>query len=135
MTKQVPSAPSPDGDHLAERYGRPSRLLTWAAAAIFTVVVVGVVAWTVLASVVDNAADPGVRAGLQGYDVVDDHTATATVDVRLADRPATCVVRASAEDKVTVGEETFEAQEGINEVTVRTERLATSVDLVSCTEH
>ena len=46
---------------------------------------------------------------------------------------ASCLLRAIAEDHTTVGEVAFEPVDGRNEVSVRTERRATSVELVGCT--
>jgi hypothetical protein len=42
-------------------------------------------------------------------------------------------VRALAQDHSVVGEMSFTPQDGDNAVSVRTERIATSVDLVGCT--
>lgn len=119
-------------DQLADRYGRPSvvRRRLVPALGILAAAVFGIwLAWAVWF----HSNDP-VTAGIESFDVVDEHTATAVVQVRLAeDAEATCKLRATAEDKTTVGEHTFEPVDGRNEVTVRTERLATTVDLVSCT--
>ncbi|HYF73974.1 MAG TPA: DUF4307 domain-containing protein, partial [Nocardioides sp.] len=71
-----------------------------------------------------------------GYDVVGDHEATATVRVDLADPgvEATCLLRAYAADHAVVGELSFTpTASGRTEQTVRTERRATSVELVGCT--
>ena len=46
---------------------------------------------------------------------------------------ASCTLRAFADDHTTVGELAFEPVDGRNEVTVRTERRATSVTLLGCT--
>ena len=46
---------------------------------------------------------------------------------------ASCTLRAFAEDHSTVGELAFEPVDGRNEVTLRTERRATSVTLLGCT--
>lgn len=118
-------------DRLDERYGRPSavRRRLVPALAVIAAVVFGVwLAWAVWV----HGNDP-VSGGIESFDVVDEHTATAVVRVRLEEgTEATCLLRATAEDKTTVGEETFTPVDGRNEVTVRTERLATTVDLVSC---
>lgn len=77
---------------------------------------------------------PRASSQLATFAVVDTHTATAVVDVQLEDATdANCRVRALAEDHVVVGELNFEPQDGRNEVTIRTERKASSVDLVGCT--
>ena len=58
------------------------------------------------------------------------------VDRRDDDVDATCLVRAFAEDHTVVGELSWtpdgEAQQS-DEVSIRTERRATSVELVGCT--
>ena len=48
-------------------------------------------------------------------------------------RKSDCRLRAYADDHTVVGEMTFAPREGGNTVDVRTERLATSVELVGCT--
>jgi hypothetical protein len=70
--------------------------------------------------------------------VVDEHTATARIDVRLADADvrASCLLRAYAEDHTVVGERSLTPVYGEQQplsVDVRTERRATSVELVGCT--
>jgi hypothetical protein len=80
-------------------------------------------------------ATPAVESELLGYDVVDDHEATARVDVALhsgAD-DVRCLVRATSIDHTPVGEVSWVPTDGRNDVTIRTERLATSVELVGCT--
>nr|WP_258562710.1 DUF4307 domain-containing protein [Nocardioides sp. MAH-18] len=90
----------------------------------------GWLGWTIW-----EQSTPDARSELVGYDVVDEHAATATVDVRLrtGDVVATCRLRAYAEDHSVVGEATFTPEDGRNEVDVRTERRATSVELLGCT--
>ena len=46
---------------------------------------------------------------------------------------ASCRVRAFAEDHTTVGEISFTPAQGRNDVEIRTERRATSIDLIGCT--
>lgn len=101
------------------------------ASVIVTAAFLGWLAWTAW-----SHSTPDVRSELVGYDVVDEHTATATIEVRLADDDvvATCTLRAFAEDHNVVGELAFTPDgDGRSEQTVRTERRATSVDLVGCT--
>jgi hypothetical protein len=123
-------------DVLAERYGAPSR---WrrralvggciAVAAVF----LGWLAWTMVVH-----STPAVESELLAFDVLDEHTVTArvAVDRRDEDVEATCLVRAFSADHATVGEVSWtpdgdaRAQE---DVTIRTERAATSVELVGCT--
>jgi hypothetical protein len=118
---------------LADRYGAPS---PWGRAALLGVVVIvaaaflGWLGWTIW-----EQSTPEARSSLVGYDVVDEHRATATIDVRLGDGDvhATCTLRAYAEDHSVVGDATFTPEDGHNEVDVRTERKATSVELLGCT--
>lgn len=121
-----------DDQDLAERYGAPSRagrLLLVGLAAVVGVVFLGWLAW-----VAWFHGNPAVSSELVAYDVVDAHTATATLEVSLDDGvDATCTVRALAEDHTVVGEVSFAPADGRNEVEIRTEREATTVDKVGCT--
>ena len=117
---------------LAERYGAPSPVRRRAVMVGIGLVVVVLAGWLVWATLFH--ASPPVESELVAYDVVDDHRATAVVSVSLEDGVvASCTVRALAEDHSTVGELAFEPVDGRNEVTVRTERRATSVTRVGCT--
>ncbi len=117
---------------LADRYGTPSpvrRRVLLGAVAVVVVVFLGWLAWTAWFH-----ATPAVQSELVTWAVVDEHEATATVSVALEEGvTASCVVQAVAEDHTTVGEVAFEPVDGTNEVSVRTEREATSVTLVGCT--
>ncbi|WP_246210279.1 DUF4307 domain-containing protein [Nocardioides piscis] len=76
---------------------------------------------------------PDAESAMVGFDVASDSSATAQVDVQLETGvEATCKVRAFAEDHTIVGEVSFTPEEGRNEVTVRTERRANTVELVGC---
>jgi hypothetical protein len=117
---------------LADRYGVPSpvrRRLLVAAVVLVAAVFLGGLAWTALFH-----ASPWVESELTSYEVVDDGSAAAVVSVSLADGVvASCRIRAFADDHTTVGELAFEPVDGRNEVTLRTERRATSVTLLGCT--
>ena len=77
---------------------------------------------------------PDVESELVTFEVRSDSSAVALIDVQLEDgADASCRVRAFAEDHTTVGEISFSPDEGSNDVTIRTERRATSVDLIGCT--
>jgi Domain of unknown function (DUF4307) len=79
-------------------------------------------------------ATPAASSELVGWEVVDDHSVSARVDVVLRDDPdASCAVRAIAADHTTVGEASFTPVAGRNVVVVRTERRATSVESIGCT--
>jgi hypothetical protein len=117
---------------LTERYGAPSptrHRLVVAGVVLLALVFGGWLAWTTLFH-----ASPVVSSELTTWEVVDDQNVTAVVVVDLQDDvSATCVVRAHAEDHSTVGEVGFEPVDGTNEVTLRTERRATSVTRLGCT--
>lgn len=123
-------------DSLQDRYGAAApwrrRALVGASAAL-ALVFLGWLGWTTWVH-----ATPAVSSALVGYQVVDEHSATARVEVRLedADVRASCLLRAFAEDHTVVGELSFTPEYGATqpvELAVRTERRATSVSLVGCT--
>jgi hypothetical protein len=119
---------------LGDRYGAPApwrRRTLLAACVVLVAAFLGWLGWTIW-----SQSTPKVESDLVGYSIVDEHAAEATVQVRLADDTveATCTLRAFAEDHTVVGELSFTPSgEGRVEETVRTERRATSVDLVGCT--
>lgn len=127
---------SPDlgPDLLADRYGAAGgrRLGLVAVATALAVAFAGWLAWTAAFH-----ATPDASSELTGYEIEGENTATGTVDVRLADGvdPAdvTCLLRATAYDHTTVGELRFEPRPGRSDYEMRTEREATSVELVGCT--
>ena len=124
--------PSTAPPSLADRYGTPSPVRRRVLVGVLAVVVVAFAGW--LAWAAWFHATPAVESELVTWAVPDDHEATATVEVALEEGvTASCVVRAVAEDHTTVGEVAFEPVDGSNDVTVRTEREATSVTLVGCT--
>ena len=128
------SAPAPD---LAERYGTPSRArrpVFVAGVALLVVAGLGWLLWVVLFH-----GRPQVTSEMVGYDVDGQHRAVArfTVVRRDADVEASCLLRAFADDHSVVGERTVPVTSGPStstlSVAVRTERQATTVDLVGCT--
>jgi len=121
------------GQRLADRYGAPSRWqrpATIALAVLLAVVGLGWLAWTAWFH-----STPEVSSEVITYEVTDDHEIRARVDVRLEDgaQDASCRVRALSEDKSAVGELAFTPVAGTNEVVVRTERRATTVEKLGCT--
>ena len=119
---------------LNQRYGAPS---VWRGRVLLGGVVVVVAAflgwlgWTTW-----DQVNPEVESELISFDVLDPHTATARVQVRLRadDVEATCKLRAYAEDKNVVGEMSFTPPgSGTSVQEIRTEREATSVELLGCT--
>ncbi|WP_299925514.1 DUF4307 domain-containing protein [uncultured Nocardioides sp.] len=117
---------------LADRYGAPAR---WRRpAAIGLSAVLAVIGLTWLGWTAWFHGSPDVRSEVVTFDVTDDHQVEARVDVRLAeDVEASCRVRALAEDKTAVGELAFTPVNGVNEVVIRTERRATTVEKLGCT--
>ena len=82
-------------------------------------------------------ANPVVDSELVSFDVVDEHTATAVVQIDFADDDveASCTLRAIAEDHTSVGDLSFtpDPRDGSRfELTIRTERRATSVESLGC---
>jgi Domain of unknown function (DUF4307) len=126
-------------DSLTERYGASSPVARRALVAVVVVVAAaffGWVAWTAL-----EQGNPEATSELVGWTVDDEHQVTARVDVRIDDDDvvATCRLRAIAEDHTVVGELHFDVRAAdledgnVLERTIRTERLATSVERVGCT--
>ena len=119
---------------LSDRYGAApvwrSRLLL-GLVAVVAAAFLGWLGWTVWSQV-----HPQVQSTLITYHVDGEHAARARVQVQLAapDVQASCTLRAYAEDHSVVGELEFQpTQSGSLEQSVRTERRATSVELVGCT--
>lgn len=126
-------------DLLAERYGRPStarRRTLLAVAAAVCLVALGWLAW-----VVWSQSNPQVQSSLRTYDVVDTHRVDAAVMVKARNEgvEASCLVRAYGADRTTVGELNFRVAgvrgTTIRRVSVRTERAASSVELIGCSAH
>ena len=118
---------------LADRYGAPApwrRVVLLGTCVVVVAAFLGWLGWTAWAH-----STPDVDSEIVGYHVVDEHAAEATVDVRLENPQvvATCTLRAYAEDHTVVGEWVFTPVDGQSKQDVRTERLATSVELLGCT--
>ena len=117
---------------LVERYGAPSPARRRVLVVVIAVAVAALAGWLVWTALFH--ATPPVDSDLLAYDVVDENRATAVVSVSLEEGVvASCTLRALADDHSTVGELAFEPVDGRNDVTIRTERLATSVTLTGCT--
>jgi hypothetical protein len=122
---------------LAARYGTTSpsrRHLLLSGVVLLALVFLGWVAWAAF-----EHGDPEVTSNLVGYQVVDEHsvTATFTVSRRTPEVRASCLLRAQAADHSTVGELNVTVRPGGDRVRtlkepVRTERKATTVDMVGC---
>lgn len=121
---------------MSDRYGTASPRRRRLVVAVSGVVGVVALAWLAWAAWFQST--PDVQSSLRSFDVVDTHQVTASVAVkpRDADVRASCLVRAFGEDHSVVGELNFEVTgvsgTDVREVTVRTEREATSVELIGC---
>ncbi|UDY22962.1 DUF4307 domain-containing protein [Nocardioides sp. Kera G14] len=120
---------------LRERYAAHPSPWPKVFLAIGVVIFAGLLVW--LGWVIWLKVNPAVTSNLVTWKVVDEHSVTAKVSVQLdsgAKNP-TCLLRATAEDHTTVGEKSFVPHDGNNEVAIRTERTATSVESIGCTAH
>ena len=116
---------------LADRYGTPSPVRRRVAVAL--TVLLALVFGTWLAWAAFFHGDPEAESGIVGYEVTSDYAVDVRVDVRLDGvDEAECLVRALSVDKSIVGEIAFTASEGRHAVTVRTERRATSAEVIGC---
>jgi hypothetical protein len=122
---------------LATRYGTPSRARRPLVVGLVVLVAVSGLAW--LLWVISFHGRPPVTSEMVGFEVEGQHAVQArfTVVRRDADVTASCLLRAYADDHSVVGEVTVPVT-GVRtnrdvSASVRTERLATTVDLVGCT--
>jgi hypothetical protein len=121
---------------LAERYG--SRRRVRPGVAVLAVLFVGALtAWAVWAGL---ASRPSIDATLTAYDVVSTHEVRVKITTHFRDdtTQGTCLVRATAEDHTIVGEVNLTAEQ-LREaqgawIPVRTERRATTAEVVRCEE-
>jgi len=139
VTQQQPSTSTPGGTDLSQRYGRVPRWQRGLLVAGVAVVVLGFLAWLAWATWLQ--ATPQAESELIGFEVTSDDAVQVHLRVTLADdvaddpaaAGASCRLRAYAEDHTTVGEYAFVPEPGRNDVVVRTERRATSVERIGCT--
>jgi hypothetical protein len=117
---------------VSERYAPPPAWRRRVTIASVVVVAAAALAWLAWAAFVE--ATPKVHSQLVGWQVVDAHSATARVDVRISHGTThpTCTLQAFASDHSIVGQLRFTPSEGTNQVTVRTARTATSISLPGC---
>jgi uncharacterized protein DUF4307 len=122
---------------LAARYGTPSRARRPVVVGVVVLLAVAGLAW--LFWVISFHGRPQVTSEMVGYQVDGQHAVKArfTVVRRDADVPASCLLRAYADDHSVVGEVTVpvtgaQTNRSVS-ASVRTERRATTVDLVGCT--
>ena len=122
---------------LAQRYGtHPTRTRPLVVAGVVTLAAVALawLVWTILFH-----GRPLAQSELVSFEVNDKHSAVATLTVvrRTENVEASCLLRATAADHSIVGELNFtvaSAEEATVTLTkkIRTEREATSVDLLGC---
>lgn len=123
-------------DSLAGRYGTPApwrRRAILAGSILVSAVFLAWLGWTTW-----SHSTPAVDSELVSFTIDDEHSATAQVEVRLRsdDIVASCLLRAFAEDHSVVGELVFRPDPADGErleKIIRTERRATSVELLGCT--
>ena len=122
---------------LADRYGSASTGSRWAVLAVVALVAVAGLAWLAWAMLAHGR--PLAQSDLNGFETVDQHSTTArfTVVRRDEEVEASCLLRAYAADHAVVGELDVTVGPGgpttqVLERSVRTERAATSVDIVGC---
>ncbi len=117
---------------LAQRYGAPSRWQRPATIALALVLAAVGLSWLTWTAWFHST--PDVSSELITFKVTSDHATESTVRVKLQDEvDATCRLRAFAEDHTPVGELAFTPTDGTNEVLIRTERRATTVEKLGCT--
>ena len=122
---------------LAARYGAPSRARRPLYLGLVAVLAVAGLGWLVW--VIAFHSRPQVTSEMVGFRVQGQHAAVArfTVARRDAGTRASCLLRAYADDHSVVGELTVpvggpQATRTLS-ASLRTERAATTVDLVGCT--
>lgn len=121
---------------LTDRYGAPRpwrRRVVIVACAIVVAMFAGWLAWTVY-----DQTNPRVTSQMQTFTVDGEHAASAVIVVSRAnsDVQASCTLRAYAADHSVVGELRFDPADQDRRTQtrdVRTERRATSVELMGCT--
>jgi hypothetical protein len=122
---------------LEQRYRGPSRayrVVALVLVAALGLTSVGLLGWTVFFH-----SNPQVQSGLAGFAFNGEHEATADIAVNRESTTTEvfCKLQAIAADHSVVGELTHPVVDGPREqvlrVTIRTERRATSIDLVGCT--
>jgi hypothetical protein len=118
---------------LAARYGTGRTPTGRVFLGIFGVIIVALVAWTVWAVWVHST--PKVTSTLTTFTVQDATHVSVDLTVHLSKgaKHPSCDLKAYAVDHSTVGQLRFTPVSGRQSVTIRTYRIATSVDSVGCT--
>lgn len=122
---------------LDERYGTAGPSRHKGVVALAVVVVAAGLSWLVWAML--EQGRPDAQSAMVGFEADGPHAAVATFDVvrRSTDVEASCLLRAFSADHAIVGEANVVVGPGGEErqrltETVRTEREATSVEMVGC---
>ena len=122
---------------LDDRYGTSSPSRRKGVVALAVVVVAAALSWLVWAML--EHGRPDAQSALVGFEADGSHAAVATFDVvrSSSDVEASCLLRAFSADHAIVGEANVTVGPGGEErqrltETVRTERQATSVEMVGC---
>ena len=122
---------------LAKRYGAPNPVRKRILTGFVVLLALAGLSWLAWAATYQSA--PEVDSEMLSWKVTSEHEATArfTVVRKDTDVSATCFVRAIAADHAEVGAANVTVDAGAKtqtvEVTIRTERAATSVQLTGCT--
>jgi len=126
-----------DVSTLDDRYGTASPSRRKGVVALAVVVVAAGLSW--LAWAMLEQGRPDAQSAMVGFEADGPHAAVATFDVvrSSADVEASCLLRAFSADHAIVGEANVVVGPGGEErqrltETVRTERQATSVEMVGC---
>jgi hypothetical protein len=122
---------------LEQRYRGPSRASRLVALVLVVALAAsggGFLVWTLV-----DSSTPEVNSQMSAFEILDDHTAVATITV-LRDSQfteATCTLVAIAADHTVVGTVPVRVADGPEKQTmrveIRTERRATSIDNTGCT--
>ena len=122
---------------MRERYGTVSPRRRTVVVVATTVLAMVFLTW--LAWVAIFHADPALDAEVTSFDPVDAHQVKVRLDTRFRDDDVrgSCLVRATARDHTIVGEANLSAADlraaGSGWIPVRTERRATTAEVVRCT--
>lgn len=123
-------------DLLAERYGAPKRARRMMLLVLVGVLVVAGLGWVGWAAWFHS--NQPIRGRIVSFESVSPHEVRARLDVDVAapDTAGTCLLRATAADHSIVGERNVRVEEidpGTDPwISIRTEREATTVELVRC---
>jgi hypothetical protein len=125
-------------ERMVQRYGTDRSRGRAVVVALSAVVATAFLVWLAWAAWFHS--DPAIEAEVVAFDVVDTHETRVRVEAQFRDDRVEggCLLRATASDHTIVGELNLTVAElreaGNDWIPVRTEREATTVTLVRCTE-